>query len=479
MSTSATHEFKDVTEEQNRNNSYARLVPGQKIVEIPHFDLECGETLHEFPVAYKTWGRLNRDKDNVLMVFHAFTGSSDVQDWWGPLLGTNKTFDPSRFFIICFNFLGSPYGSCSPLTIDKRTGEPYGPNFPLVTIKDDLGIQKMILDSMGVTGIACVIGGSMGGMLALEYAARYRDSNYVKTVVALATSARASAWCISWNEAQRQCIFSDPNYDDGFYYEDPNGKKPDGGLSAARMSALLTYRSSNSFENRFGRNPGNLVQKNQQPQDIRYPKNEDERNWLLHNEGSRSRRGLASSSSSSSNSTSNSTSTSNPSKAPHTYFTAQSYLRYQGNKFVKRFDANCYISISRKLDTHDITRGVSELDSLEEPLPKMLSWLNQHHLVIGILSDGLFTFTEQQMLEKHLPNSRLETLQSQEGHDAFLLDFEIINNYCLQFMHEKIPEYFDNSGKVEIFDNWQDYVKSVDNGGNSVFGEAEKNITNW
>ncbi|CUM65948.1 uncharacterized protein PRCAT00003601001 [Priceomyces carsonii] len=467
--------YKDITEEQRKNNQYARLVPGQTIVEVPTYTLECGETLKNFPVAYKTWGRLNKDRDNVVLIFHALTGSSDVQDWWGPLLGTDRAFDPSRFFIVCINFLGSPYGSCSPVTIDKATGKPYGPSFPLVTIKDDLGIQKLILDSLDVRAIACVVGGSMGGMIAMEYSATYDKTGYVKSVIALATSARASAWCISWNETQRQSIFSDPNYDDGYYYENPEGSKPNSGLSAARMAALLTYRSRNSFETRFGRKKPSDNQKatedNRKQEElekgIRYPQNKDEENWLLHNEGSRT--------------SLNRLNLRLESSKPQTYFTAQSYLRYQGNKFIKRFDANCYISITRKLDTHDITRNrVPNLYLDEDPLPKYLETLTLPHLIIGIMSDGLFTYSEQQLLGEHLPNSKLIQLNSPEGHDAFLLEFKLINDYFIDFMKDKLSEFFDPySDKVQIFDEWEKHVLSVDNNGDSVFGEAEKNITNW
>lgn len=455
--------YRDITGEQAKTNAYARLVPGQTIVEIPEYVLECGETLRNFPVAYKTWGRLNKDKDNAFVICHALTGSSDVQDWWGPLLGTNKTFDPSRFFIICINFLGSPYGLCSPVSIDTSTGKPYGPSFPLVTAKDDLGIQKLILDSLDIRGLACVIGGSMGGMIALEYSAAYSNTGYLRSVIALATAARASAWCISWNETQRQCIFSDPFYDDGYYYESPLGHKPDSGLLAARMAALLTYRSRNSFETRFGRKlpTGKTTTTDD---GVRYPKNKDEERWLSHNEGARfqdaQHDGL------------------NSTKL-QTYFTAQSYLRYQGNKFINRFDANCYISITRKLDTHDITRGrVPESD--DDPLPHFLATLTAPHLVIGIESDGLFTFGEQQLLGQYLPHCQLEKLDSPEGHDAFLLEFEVIDQYCKTFLQKQLPEFFDPaSSKVEVFENWSDYVATTDNGGNSVFGEAEKNITNW
>ena len=460
--------YKDITQEQNATNSFAKLVPGQTIVEIPEYVLECGETLKQFPVAYKTWGRLNKAKDNVLLICHALTGSSDVQDWWGPLLGTNKTFDPLRFFIVCINFLGSPYGSCSPVTIDRSTGKPYGPSFPLVTVKDDIGIQKLILDSLDVKSIASVIGGSMGGMIALEYSATYPDT-YVKSIIALATLARASAWCISWNETQRQCIFSDPNYDDGYYFQNPSGVTPTSGLSAARMAALLTYRSRNSFETRFGRNLPSVLNPQQANtkipnETIWYPKTKDEENWLLHNEGK-----------SALQKTSNS---SNGSSKPQTYFTAQSYLRYQGTKFVNRFDANCYISITRKLDTHDITRGRIDPDTTVDPLPEFLQGLTKPHLVVGIQSDGLFTYSEQQLLGQYIPDSQLKKLDSPEGHDAFLLEFEIIDKYCTEFLQTKLPGYY-AVPESELFLDWEKFVHGVDNGGNSVFGEAEQNITNW
>lgn len=428
--------FKDVTEEQCQSNPYARLVPGQTIVEIPQYDLECGETLYNFPVAYKTWGKLNENGDNVLVICHALSGSSDVDDWWGELLGENKAFDPTKYFIICINFLGSPYGSCSPVTIDKSTGKPYGPSFPLVTFKDDVGIQKLILDSLNVKLLAAVIGGSMGGMLALEYLAIYNNTGYVKKVVALATAARTSAWCISWNETQRQCIFSDPYYDDGYYYE--TGNKPTSGLSAARMAALLTYRSRNSFENRFGRKLG--VRKSSSAslspdgensgRSSPRPRSKQEEHSLLHNDGSKSVKGDA---------------TPVNEKYPPTYFSAQSYMRYNGSKFIDRFDANCYISISRKLDTNDLTRG--RITNLEEhmnghsnghdskdPLVEVLQGLSTPTLIIGIESDHLFTITEQRLLADNIPNSIFEKLDSEEGHDAFLLEFEKINTFITSFM---------------------------------------------
>ena len=406
--------YKDVTEDQLLTNPYVKLVPGQTIVEIPEYTLECGETLHNFPVAYKTWGKLNETADNALVICHALSGSSDVDDWWGELLGTDRAFDPSRYLIICINFLGSPYGSCSPVTIDKSTGKPYGPSFPLVTFKDDVGIQRLILDSLNVKRLAAVVGGSMGGMLALEYLAIYNNTGYVQKVVALATAARTSAWCISWNETQRQCIFSDPFYDDGYYYE--TGNKPDSGLSAARMAALLTYRSRNSFESRFGRKLGP-----RSPNDGgASPRTKHEEHSLLHNDGSKLINGAPVNE-----------------KYPPTYFSAQSYMRYNGSKFINRFDANCYIAISRKLDTNDLSRGRVNApnDANGDPLVHVLKDLSTPTLVIGIESDHLFTITEQKLLADNIPNAIFETLDSEEGHDAFLLEFEKINSFITSFLN--------------------------------------------
>lgn len=152
-------------EEIKETNPLLKLVQGQRIVQVPELVLESGVVINNFPIAYKTWGTLNEAGDNVLVICHALTGSADVADWWGPLLGNDLAFDPSRFFIICLNSMGSPYGSFSPLTINEETGVRYGPEFPLCTVRDDVRAHRIVLDSLGVKSIACVIGGSMGGML--------------------------------------------------------------------------------------------------------------------------------------------------------------------------------------------------------------------------------------------------------------------------------------------------------------------------
>ncbi|CAI1666845.1 hypothetical protein SEUBUCD646_0N00600 [Saccharomyces eubayanus] len=471
-------------EDIKETNPLLNLVQGQRIVQVPELVLESGVVLNNFPIAYKTWGTLNEACDNVLVICHALTGSADVADWWGPLLGNDLAFDPSRFFIICLNSMGSPYGSFSPLTINEQTGTRYGPEFPLCTVRDDVRAHRIVLDSLGVKSIACVIGGSMGGMLSLEWTAMY-GNEYVKNMVALATSARHSAWCISWSEAQRQSIYSDPNYLDGYY---PVEEQPVAGLSAARMSALLTYRTRNSFENKFSRRSPSIAQQQKaQKAEVRKPSTISEHSLQIHNDGykckangaiagisGQKRQSVVSTTSSSDSLTSQSSMTSVSSvtgevkdiKPAQTYFSAQSYLRYQGTKFINRFDANCYIDITRKLDTHDLAR-----DRVED-ITKVLSAIEQPSLIIGIQSDGLFTYSEQEFLAEYIPNSQLEKIESPEGHDAFLLEFKLINKLIVNFLKTNCKNIMDAKPRTWGGDVGNDETKT------SVFGEAEE-VTNW
>ncbi|OCL05212.1 homoserine O-acetyltransferase [Glonium stellatum] len=500
-------------------NPFASFIPDQSIAVIPHFTLESGVVLHNVPVAYKTFGSLSSKGDNAMVICHALTGSADVGDWWGPLLGgPGKAFDTSRFFVVCINSLGSPYGSASPVT--NKDGDAakglYGPEFPLTTVRDDVNIFKLILDDLGVQQIAAVIGGSMGGMLVLEFA--YFGKDYVRSIIPIATSARYSAWGISWGEAQRQSIYSDPKYDDGYYtFQDP----PSTGLGAARMSALLTYRSRDSFESRFGRNTPD-PSKRQNINGISRPSTPSHEHWAIHNEGNknaRSPRDSRTNSSSnlasisahapsthsnleshnlSSSPTLSKTSvlekvtgggsdsfTGSPKKRTPTYFSAQSYLRYQGEKFIKRFDANCYIAITRKLDTHDVSRNRypdSNLSENIEPVIALryaLSLIEQPTLILGIQSDGLFTFAEQQELAAHIPHATLNTIDSPEGHDAFLLEFEQVNKHLLKFLNETLPDIMSRRPNLDgVLGDDGDGGMGVKK--SSTFGEAEvEDITAW
>ncbi|PKY07261.1 homoserine O-acetyltransferase [Aspergillus campestris IBT 28561] len=472
-------------------NPYSQLITDQQFVVVPYFKLESGVTLHNVPISYTTRGQLSPEADNALVICHALSGSADVADWWGPLLGgPGQAFDTSRFYVICLNSLGSPYGSASAVTYKDGSPENglYGPEFPLTTVRDDVRIHKKVLDFLGIRQIAAVVGGSMGGMLTLEYA--YFGKDYVRAIVPIATSARHSAWCISWGEAQRQSIYSDPKYDDGYYsFEDP----PTTGLGAARMSALLTYRSRNSFESRFGRNVPDPTKRQNINGTQRLPSPTNE-HWAIHNDGHRAseRHSPAPQQESTPaeiqytdpqfsgtktfSKTIESRINGDGKKRPQTYFSAQSYLRYQGDKFVKRFDANCYIAITRKLDTHDVSRHrVSPLSA--DPVREALSQVEQPALVLGIESDGLFTFEEQQEVAAGIPDSRLKRIDSPEGHDAFLLQFEQVNHYILDFFREVLPDIMARPPVGDVVagaDGVNRLTKS------STFGEAEvEDITAW
>ncbi|KAG9230696.1 Alpha/Beta hydrolase protein [Amylocarpus encephaloides] len=476
---------------QQPENPFASLIPNQTIAIIPSFTLESGVELRSVPLAYSTRGKLSPSRDNAMVICHALTGSADVSDWWGPLLGgPGRAFDTSRFFVVCMNSLGSPYGSASPVT--SRDGnsqnDRYGPEFPLTTVRDDVNLHKLLLDDLGVRQVAAVIGGSMGGMLVLEWA--YFGTEYVKSIVPIATSSRHSAWGISWGEAQRQSIYADPKYDDGYYpFKDP----PSAGLGAARMSALLTYRSRNSFEARFGRNIPDASKK-QSISEHQSPPTPSEAHLAIHNDGHRSTRSPLSRTGSSAavsstlgstgpnmNWSSNFTdpqfhgtkriaspaeqaSPRNGKRGTSTYFSAQSYLRYQGEKFVKRFDGNCYIAITRKLDTHDVSRYRVPAGS-ESPITEALGQLQQPTLVLGIESDGLFTFDEQEELAASIPNARLRKIDSPEGHDAFLLQFEQVNQHILEFLADVLPDIMGAPG-----------VEGVDAEGEVAGAVAQKSV---
>jgi homoserine O-acetyltransferase/O-succinyltransferase len=343
----------------------------------------------------------------------------------------------------------------------------------------------------------------MGGMLCLEWA--YFGKEYIRSIVPIATSARHSAWGIGWGEAQRQSIYSDPKYEDGYYsFED----LPATGLGAARMSALLTYRSRDSFEARFGRNTPDTSKRqsiNGAEKHASTPSNE---HWSIHNDGHKSTRGSRPPSrngtpANTPHETSLKSSPTNTSTLPaavftdpqfhgttefavpvltrkssqptNHYFSAQSYLRYQGTKFVGRFDSNCYIAITRKLDTHDITRD--RASTVKEALQQ----IEQPALILGIQSDGLFTFAEQQELADGIPNSRLGKIDSPEGHDAFLLQFEQVNRYLLDFFREVLPDIMEKSGSNGVengVDVGNDGVGALTK--TSTFGEAEvEDLTAW
>ena len=319
----------------------------------------------------------------------------------------------------------------------------------------------------------------MGGMAVLEWPL-CTPPGFIRHIIPLATSARHSAWCISWGEAQRQSIYSDPDYDDGYYVP---GKQPHAGLAAARMAALLTYRSRDSFESRFGRKPqkmedGGIITP---PRSPRHPAEEA---LATHNDGHRNAkpragRSIHPSRPVSPNSTVNpsipASSSSPTSSSRPPIFSAQSYLRYQGDKFISRFDANCYIHITRKMDTHDIARGRYNVQSPEDEshaLATVLSTLPPRALVIGVQTDGLFMVSEQREIAEHIPDAELVIINSPDGHDGFLLEFEQINTHILRFLKREYPEYYEKALDDTPIEGFE--IKKT-----SVFGEAEADVTRW
>ncbi|KAI9223769.1 Alpha/Beta hydrolase protein [Blastocladiella britannica] len=500
-------------------NPFLELVSGQSIQTLPAYTLECGVTLPLVDVAYKTWGNLNATGDNVLVVCHALSGSADAADWWAPLLGPGRAFDTRRFYIVCLNVLGSPYGSTSPLSVDPATGDRYGAHFPVVSVRDDIRLHRQVLDRLGVKRVQFVVGGSMGGMQVLEWGA-VCGPEYIRALVPMATSSRHSAWCISWGEAQRQAIFADPNYADGHYSLD---RPPVAGLASARMQAMLTYRSRNSFESRFGRKvmtrsppppttPSVAAASSTTPtttsataeapvRAVAGPSIANAPLQLAHNDGldhyhpdsasSRAASRAPSPTPPSSNAAAPTATASAAAPAPaHAkltpgVFSAQSYMRYQGDKFVARFDANCYVALTRKLDTHDVSRGrtlpppwlkvsnTEVIDGEEEDDEEEWHWrtvrayLPHPTLVLGVESDGLFTLPEQQALASRLANARLQVIASPDGHDGFLLEFEQVGRHVAQFMREIAPELF--SEDVTAADG----TELGDTAFSSRFGEAD------
>ncbi|KAJ7481991.1 homoserine O-acetyltransferase [Mycena latifolia] len=378
------------------------VLKNKSTLTLPKFDLECGTTLPHVEVVYKTWGTLNAARNNVMVICHAFTGSVDVDEWWGTLMGRGKAFDPTRYFIFCANVLGSPYGSTAPVTVNPATGTPYGPEFPPTTIRDDIRLHKLILDYLGIPSVAVVIGGSMGGMTALEWPLCY--PGFVKRIIPMATTAKQSAWCIGWGEAQRQTIYGDAAFQNGYYEHQPTQ-----GLAAARMAGLLTYRSRDSYEERFGRR---IVQA---PDHLK----------------SYSKKAIL-----------------DDLKRP--MYSAQSYLLYQGAKFAAKFDANCYIHITHKMDTHDLTRDRFPEDVDEnEALSLMLAKIPEQALIISIDSDGLVLPHEQKTLADGIPKAELAVISSIAGHDGFLVECDQVNAIVVGYLRRQFAHlYLDRNDQV-------------------------------
>jgi homoserine O-acetyltransferase/O-succinyltransferase len=340
------------------------------------FLLECGAVLPELDIAYCTYGKLNKAKNNVIWIFHALTGSADAADWWSGLVGEGKVFDPKIHFIVCANVLGSSYGATSPKSIHPETGKPYGNQFPLITIKDVVKSHQILQKYLGIQQILLGIGGSMGGQQALEWA--ILDKNLFKNTCIIAANAQHSPWGIALNEAQRMALEADPT----FFTDAPDaGAK---GLEAARAIGMISYRSYFTY------------QKTQTDTDERADD-----------------------------------------------FKASSYQRYQGKKLVQRFDAKCYFSLSKTMDSQHVGRERGGILAA-------LKGVTARTLVVGIQSDLLFPVAEQQFLAKNIPNATLRIIDSPYGHDGFLIEWEQLTCILTDFLKENSSKNLSKNSPISV-----------------------------
>jgi homoserine O-acetyltransferase/O-succinyltransferase len=336
--------------------------------------LDSQKQLAPYRIAYKTYGALNNAKSNAILVTHALTGDQYVASrhpvtgkpgWWETMVGPGKPIDTDRFFVICPNVLGGCIGSTGPASINPETGKPWGLDFPVITIGDMVEAQVPLIDHLGIDRLFCVIGGSMGGMQTLSWAARHGDR--VATAVPIATAAWHSSQNIAFHEVGRQAVMADPNWCGGRYLEE--GKEPRNGLAVARMAAHITYLSEEALHRKFGRNLQEISAKS-------FSFNAD--------------------------------------------FQVESYLRHQGSTFVDRFDANSYLYITRAIDYFDLAAEYGDV------LANAFKGTKTRFCVVSFTSDWLYPTRESREIVHALnavaANVSFVEVESDKGHDAFLLE---------------------------------------------------------
>ena len=353
-------------------NSVGIVTP--RTVEIKQkLDLDCGKILENFSLIYETYGKLNKDKTNAILICHALSGDHhaagfhEVDDkkpgWWDSCIGPGKPFDTNRFFIVSLNNLGGCMGSTGPNSINIETGSEYGPDFPIVTVNDWVKSQKLLADFLEIESWACVIGGSLGGMQALQWAITYPEK--IKNSIIIAAAAKLSAQNIAFNEVARQAIITDPEFHDGRYNN--FGVVPKRGLSIARMLGHITYLSDDSMRQKFGR---------------------DLREGKLH-------------------------------FGYDIDFQVESYLRYQAQAFVDRFDANTYLLMTKALDYFDPAQDYGG------NLFKAFENTKSRFLVVSFTSDWRFSPEKSYEIVKALIKARKDVsyaeIEANQGHDAFLM----------------------------------------------------------
>ena len=336
--------------------------------------LDCGQTIIDFPIAYETYGILNKKKDNAILVFHALTGDQFAsginpitkrEGWWDSAIGPDKAIDTNKYFIICANVLGGCMGSFGPKEINKETNEPYGLNFPVITIKDMVKAQEVLLDHFKIEKLLCALGGSMGGMQLLQFCASFPNRTF--SAIPIACSSSHSAQNIALNELARQAIMADPDWKKGGYGKTKN--LPKNGLAVARMAGHISYLSESGLQEKFGR-------KLQEKADYEFSFDAD--------------------------------------------FQVESYLRHQGYSFVDRFDANSYLYITRAMDYFDLSKQYKSglIEAFKNQKTKFL--------VVSFSSDWLYPTKHSKdiviALNASGANVAFAEIKTDKGHDSFLVN---------------------------------------------------------
>lgn len=351
--------------------------------------LESGVYLAPVEVAYESWGSLNQAGDNAILICHALTGDAHAAGkygaedtrlgWWDPLIGPGHAFDTRRYFVVCANVLGGCQGTTGPASTNPATGRPYGSSFPQVTVRDMVKAQYGLLRSLGVNKLAAVAGGSLGGMQVLEWLVTYPD--FVKAAIPIGTAFAHTAQGIAYNLVGREAIALDPDWQNGEYYH--TGRSPRRGLSVARMVGMITYQSEESMRRKFDR-------ERVDPASCSY-------------------------------------------YDPSSRFQIESYLYYQGESLVNRFDANSYLTLTRAMDLHDIGYNRGGIDEALRHIPQ-----TTRTLVIGISSDILFPTHHQREIADRLRvlnrPVRYHEITSPWGHDAFLIEYEQLTDAIGRFL---------------------------------------------
>lgn len=352
------------------------------------FALENGKKLGPITVTYETYGQLNAEKSNAVLIVHAFTGDAHAAGfhegdkkpgWWDELIGPDKAFDTNKYFVICSNILGGCSGTTGPSSIDPETGKPYALNFPIVSIKDMVNVQVELINHLGIDKLHGVAGGSMGGMQALEWLASHPTR--IKNAIIIATTAKHSPQQIAFDEVGRQAVMADPNWNNGDYY----GKAlPVGGLSVARMVGHITYMSDKSMEQKFGRQIRKTEGKSQ------------------FSSG----------------------------------FEVENYLHYRGTSFVERFDANSYLYITKAMDSFDVSK--------DRALHEVLKGIKPRVMVVAFKSDWLYPPYQSREIARACKLAGVDTtyveVDSTYGHDAFLLEIRGEKKLIKHFLEKNKSE---------------------------------------